>query len=153
MATLFNTDHNIIFEINFDPPSKDFSDFLKSDLDEWIIFNLKFTSPFRKISIKSSNRAMLSAFEVNHLLKTIELSLRKKSNEIFHFCCIERYFDFDIEFLEVDDIFEFTIYFNLGAVTNGEIYGFDEIYRFNLSIDTLEKFHKDLSNFFNLTHI
>jgi hypothetical protein len=95
---------------------------------------------------------MLSGREVNHILKIIESSLLKKSNEIFHFRCIERYFDFDIEFLEVDDIFEFTIYFNLGAVTNGEVYGFDEIYRFNVSIDTLEKFHKDLSNFFNQTH-
>jgi ribosomal protein S18 acetylase RimI-like enzyme len=65
---------------------------------------------------------------------------------------IDENLDFDIEFLEVDDVFEFTIYFNLGAVTNGEIYGFDEIYRFNLSIDILEKFHKELLNFFNRTY-
>jgi hypothetical protein len=148
MATLFNIEHNVSFEIGFYPTSKDFNNFLKSDLDEWINFNLSFTTPCRKIILKNSDKATLSACEINNLLRIIESSLLIKSKEVLRFCCIERYFDIDIEFLEVDDIFQFTIYFNMGAVTNGDIYGFDEIYRFNLSIDTLEKFHKELSIYF-----
>lgn len=144
MPKLTNVQKKVLLEINL--LKNEFLDIepSRSDSENWIPFELNLIIENERLAYESKDGATFSCLEIKNMITSIDEIIQLKSNnrnfKRYEFSTSECYFDlvFYDPFEENEVYME--LWINIGALTKGQLYGYDKGYRFVVSLDGIMEF-------------
>lgn len=138
MAKLTNDEQNINLTIDFLKKIKD-TIIINNESETFIPFVLKLVTPEKTYN---TDKFVMSVRELKYLIENLNhvLHVSHQEDYTFDYYNSEALFEMIVSFLSEDLQIEIMIWINIGALTNGDKYGYDEGYRFIVDLDTFEKF-------------
>lgn len=137
---LINIDKDIVFEIN-----------INNTVGEWIEFTGKLITPCKTIIIEKDINATINVNEVKVLqtkISNLYKSCVERRDYRISFCCMEAYFEMIMENISIDELVEVEVWLNMGAITNGKVFGYDDGTRFVIDYNTVKGMCIELTHIF-----
>lgn len=147
MAELKNSEKNLTIEINLNNNNLLDFDINRSDYENWIPFYLSVNMPNKSIVIDDNVKATMTFFELKNLIQGLEnvlVYLERQENYIYDYNNSESFFELKLEVIPEDGVIETEIWVNIGSLTKGEFFGYDEGVRLITSKEELKKFLADI---------
>ncbi|MBH5318323.1 hypothetical protein I6N90_10935 [Paenibacillus sp. GSMTC-2017] len=156
MAQLVNLENNITFKINL--LRNEFLDIVdeREDFENWIPFEMVLKVGLEKYEYLNSRGATFSLFEINKLISAVENIISVKlgatstaSFERVDFNSCEGFFGVSLyDTFEEQEVYT-DIWINMGAISDGEIYGYDKGFRFVIRTESLSEFVNEIKGQLN----
>lgn len=153
MPKILNTESNVEIEINLMNNSHLDLDNSREDFMNWIPFNLKVSEGNMILTYSRDVLLSFSERELKYLFVNLNriVEIKSKGELIeapFEFTSSENLFDLDIYETGEENLIYFEIWFDMGVLTNGTIYGFSKGIKFIVELDMLRSFVIEFENQF-----
>ena len=149
MACAKNLEGNIELSISFGKYKMYDCDAQRSDYENWIPFALRIILPERCCEIDIEDGATVTVYEAKKLiyeLENIVKALESEEKYVYEYCNSESYFELNLEVLPDEEVIEVELWINRGLQSKGEIFGYDEGFRFILNRHEMCRFYRDIRN-------
>lgn len=150
MPKMYNTEENILLQINL--LNNQFLDIelSRSDDENWIPFEFFLRVEGEEYSYLSQVGATFTLYELRKLILNLWNVIDKKRNgytiERYGFYCFERYFDIIVKDPLEENLISLEVWINMGAFTGGESFGYNRGFEFDVYLSDIELFMNDLKN-------
>lgn len=150
MAKLINDERNIVLEINLINDERVDIDNSRPDYQNWIPFEFKINIQDEILEYSPMVALTFSIGELKYLTKELckIISIKEQKQQLtksFEYTSSEYLFDItlyetgEIELIYVD------MWFDMGSLTNGQVFGFSKGIRFLVRVEDLKKFNDELN--------
>lgn len=145
MAELTNPDKNIFFRLELWRNAFLSLDHTRPSSESWIPFSLSLAiGGQERHAYPESTGATLSLFETRNLIELLECIVQRKSDgqtiETFDFYSSEGFFELIVYDNFEPDSVSVAIWINMGTLSEGQSYGYDQGYRFDVELHEMRKF-------------
>lgn len=130
MAILFNQEKNVKINIKLKEGYMLDLEKGRDDFENYIPFKLSLKTPLKKVTI-NNEVPTFTLYELKNLIAQCRLIIESKRDEDkYVYFNSEAFFNFQIEYLEEDDLVEFEFWINVAYIRNKKAFGFDDGVRF-----------------------
>lgn len=139
MPKIFNTEKNISLEVNLLNNAFLDIDSSREPFENWIPFEFSLHIEEEEYNYLSEAGATFTLYELRNCISNFEDAIDKKKNgfkaERYEFCSSEGHFDIIISDPLEENLLSFEIWINIGSLTNGESFGYNKGFRFDVQLD------------------
>ncbi len=142
MATIYDDLNNIKLEIEL-LENRWLEIDCEYEFQTWIPFKFELKTPTETISYSENFGATFNYDGLKIFISGLKKSCEDKLSEEFsrfEFGCLERYFELFLADPKEPELLEMTIWVNVGANTNGELFGYDRGVKFTVLVKDLQAF-------------
>lgn len=155
MPVITNAESNITLKIDLVHSDSLDMDSSRPDFMNWIPFNLIMNVNGEILTYSSDVLPAFSVVELRYLVKRLNEAINVKRNhelivESLKFVSSENLFELTLHETQEKNLIEFELWFNMGSLTNGEVYGFSKGFRFVSCLKSLVSFTRELENQFGM---
>ena len=153
MSILVNDESNISLEIQLINGENVDIDFSRSNYQNWIPFDLNMNINGESINYAESVPKTFSVGELQYLIDGLKRKVTEKrhSDELKDFVYVntENLFELKIYDTGETDLLYVETWFNMGTLTNGDVYGFSKGFKFIVTIESIISFLSTLESQFD----
>jgi hypothetical protein len=144
MPKIFNTEKNISLEVNLLNNAFLDIDSSREDFENWIPFEFTLNVEKENYNYLPQVGATFTLYELRNCIINFEDSIDRKRNgfkaERYEFYSSEGYFDIIISNPLEENLLSIEIWINIGSLTNGESFGYNKGFRFDVQLDDFNLF-------------